>query len=63
MGPQEGSVGSFLMGPAFLGSQSFPERYAVLGEAFLYRQSSRMGGGASGVLPPGLVAPRGAVSS
>jgi hypothetical protein len=51
------------MGLAFLGSQSFPERYAVLGEAFLYPQSSRMGGGASGVLPPGLVAPRGAVPS
>jgi hypothetical protein len=34
-GPQEDFVGGFLLGPAFLGGQAFPQRQAVLGEAFL----------------------------
>jgi hypothetical protein len=63
LGPQEGFVGGFLVGPTFLGGEAFPERQAVLGEAFLSPQSSQKGGGASGALPPSLVAPHWAMPS
>jgi hypothetical protein len=59
-GPREGSVGGFLVGLFFLGGEAFPGRQVVLGEVFL---SSREGGGASGVLPPSLVTPRGVAPS
>jgi hypothetical protein len=62
-GPREGSVGGFLVGPALLGGQAFPKRQVVLGEVFMSPQSCRKGGSASRVLPPSLVAPRGAASS
>jgi hypothetical protein len=39
-GPRDGSVCGFPVGPALLGGQAFPERQAVLGEAFLSPQSS-----------------------
>jgi hypothetical protein len=62
-GPREGSIGGFLVWPAFLGSQAFPERQAVLGEAFLSPQSPWKGGGAFGALTPSLVAPCGVAPS
>jgi hypothetical protein len=62
-GPREGFVGGFLVGPALLGGQAFPKRQVVLGEVFMSPQSFRKGGSASRVLPPSLVAPRGAASS
>jgi hypothetical protein len=35
LGPQEGSVGGFLVGSVFHGGLAFPERHAMLGEVFL----------------------------
>jgi hypothetical protein len=56
-------LGRFHRWLAFLGSQAFPERQAVLGKAFLSPQSPWKGGGAFGALPPSLVAPRGVAPS
>jgi hypothetical protein len=63
LGPREGSVCGFLMGPAFLGGQAFPERYAMLGEVFLSPKSSQKGGSASGALLLSLVTPCGVAPS